>query len=97
LSTPSPALDRAADAWIRANVVPTAAIETAHERPWTTVLRVPLADGMSDVHHPSPSGHRSIVGTWLVARAPMTRAEMARRRLHLDHRSSDITFREPIR
>ena len=35
----------AADRWIRAFVQPTAPIETAHERPWSTVLRVPLAGG----------------------------------------------------
>ena len=41
-----PALDRdAAEAWIRAHVEPVRAIETAHERPWATVLRVPLAEG----------------------------------------------------
>src|SRR4051812_46497989 len=27
------------------NVVPVGAIETEHERPWATVLRVPIADG----------------------------------------------------
>ena len=31
--------------WIRTHVTPVGAIETAHERPWATVLRVPLADG----------------------------------------------------
>jgi hypothetical protein len=31
--------------WISAHVEPTGAIETAHERPWATVLRVPLAEG----------------------------------------------------
>ncbi|HEY1293148.1 MAG TPA: hypothetical protein VGJ60_08720 [Chloroflexota bacterium] len=37
-------LDRAAaDDWIRAHVTPVGPIETAHERPWSTVLRVPLA------------------------------------------------------
>jgi hypothetical protein len=39
-------VDRAAaEAWIRAHVEPVGAIETAHERPWATVLRVPLAGG----------------------------------------------------
>jgi Phosphotransferase enzyme family len=39
-------VDRAAaESWIRAHVVPVGAIETEHERPWATVLRVPLADG----------------------------------------------------
>jgi hypothetical protein len=33
------------DKWIRAHVEPVGAIETAHERPWGTVLRVPLANG----------------------------------------------------
>jgi hypothetical protein len=38
-------VDRAAaEDWIRAHVEPVGAIETAHERPWATVLRVPLAD-----------------------------------------------------
>jgi hypothetical protein len=33
----------AAEAWIRAHVAPVGPIETAHRRPWSTVLRVPLA------------------------------------------------------
>jgi hypothetical protein len=33
-----------ADEWIRAHVEPVGTIETTHERPWATVLRVPLAD-----------------------------------------------------
>jgi hypothetical protein len=38
-------MDRsAAEHWIRAHVDPVGPIETAHERPWATVLRVPLAD-----------------------------------------------------
>jgi len=37
----------AAEAWIREYVEPVGAIETAHERPWATVLRVPLADGVA--------------------------------------------------
>lgn len=38
-------VDRAAaEDWIRAHVDPVGPIETAHERPWATVLRVPLAD-----------------------------------------------------
>ncbi len=40
-------VDRAAaDEWIRANVEPVGAIETAHELPWATVLRVPVAEGV---------------------------------------------------
>jgi hypothetical protein len=35
----------AAEDWIRAHVTPVGAIEVAHERPWSTVLRVPLATG----------------------------------------------------
>jgi hypothetical protein len=35
----------AVEDWIRAHAEPTAAIEVVHERPWATVLRVPLADG----------------------------------------------------
>jgi hypothetical protein len=37
----------AAEDWIRAHVDPTGAIETVHERPWATVMRVPLADGVA--------------------------------------------------
>jgi len=37
----------AAEDWIRAHVEPVGAIETAHERPWATVLRVPLADSVA--------------------------------------------------
>jgi hypothetical protein len=41
-------MDRAAaESWIRERVEPVGAIETAHERPWSTVLRVPLADGVA--------------------------------------------------
>ena len=41
-------MDRAAaEDWIRARVEPVGAIETAHERPWATVLRVPHADGVA--------------------------------------------------
>jgi Phosphotransferase enzyme family len=36
-----------AEAWIRQRVEPVAAIEMVHERPWATVLRVPLADGVA--------------------------------------------------
>jgi Phosphotransferase enzyme family len=35
----------AAEQWIRAHVDPAGPVETAHERPWATVLRVPLAGG----------------------------------------------------
>jgi hypothetical protein len=35
-----------AEDWIRAHVEPVGTIETEHERPWATVLRVPLADGV---------------------------------------------------
>jgi hypothetical protein len=37
---------RAVEDWIRARTEPTASIETARERPWSTVLRVPLAEGV---------------------------------------------------
>ncbi len=41
-------MDRAAaETWIRAHVDPVGAVETAHERPWATVLRVPLAEGVA--------------------------------------------------
>src|SRR5437660_8297916 len=40
-------MDRAAaEDWIRAHVQPVGPIELAHERPWATVLRVPLADSL---------------------------------------------------
>ena len=35
-----------AEEWIRAHVDPTGPIETTHERPWATAMRVPLADGV---------------------------------------------------
>jgi hypothetical protein len=39
-------VDRAAaEEWIRAIVTPAGAIEAVHERPWATVLRIPLKDG----------------------------------------------------
>jgi hypothetical protein len=41
-------MDRAtAEAWIRTYVEPVGAIETARERPWATVLRVPLANSVA--------------------------------------------------
>ena len=41
-------VDRAAaEEWIRARVAPVGAIETERERPWATVLRVPLADSVA--------------------------------------------------
>ena len=36
-----------AEDWIRAHVEPVGPIETVHERPWATVLRVPLARGVA--------------------------------------------------
>jgi hypothetical protein len=36
-----------AEAWIRTHVTPTGPIEIAHERPWATVLRVPLVAGQA--------------------------------------------------
>jgi hypothetical protein len=36
-----------AEDWIRAHVEPTGAIETTHERPWATAMRIPLADGIA--------------------------------------------------
>ncbi|MDQ3870418.1 MAG: hypothetical protein M3301_02235 [Chloroflexota bacterium] len=38
-------MDRAAEAWIRAHVEPVGNIETTHQRPWATVMRVPIAEG----------------------------------------------------
>jgi hypothetical protein len=41
-------LDRGdAEEWIRAHVEPAGAIEAARERPWATVLRVPIAGGVA--------------------------------------------------
>jgi hypothetical protein len=37
----------AVEVWIRGHAEPVGAIETVHERPWATVLRVPLADGVA--------------------------------------------------
>jgi hypothetical protein len=37
----------AVEAWIRVHAEPVGAIQTVHERPWATVLRVPLADGVA--------------------------------------------------
>jgi hypothetical protein len=34
-----------AEDWIRAHVEPVGPIETEHDRPWATVLRVPIAGG----------------------------------------------------
>jgi hypothetical protein len=39
-------VDRAAEDWIRAYVEPVGVIEATHERPWATVLRVPLSNGV---------------------------------------------------
>jgi hypothetical protein len=35
-----------AEAWIREHVEPVGPVEVAHERPWSTVLRVPIAQGI---------------------------------------------------
>jgi hypothetical protein len=41
-------MDRAAaEDWIRSHVEPVGVIETEHEHPWATVLRVPLAEGVA--------------------------------------------------
>ena len=37
----------AAEEWIRSHLDPVGAIEVEHERPWATVLRVPVADGVA--------------------------------------------------
>jgi Phosphotransferase enzyme family len=37
----------AVEEWIREHAEPVGAIETVHEEPWATVLRVPLADGVA--------------------------------------------------
>jgi hypothetical protein len=38
---------RAAEEWIRAHAEPVGPIKIVHERPWATVLRVPLASGLA--------------------------------------------------
>ncbi|MFL5779034.1 MAG: phosphotransferase family protein [Chloroflexota bacterium] len=40
-------MDPAAETWIRAHVEPVGTIETTHERPWATVSRVPVHDGVT--------------------------------------------------
>ncbi len=41
-------IDRGAvESWIRSHVEPVGMIETVHERPWATVLRVPLANAVA--------------------------------------------------
>ena len=41
-------MDRpAVEAWIHAHVEPAGPVEVVHERPWSRVLRVPLADGVA--------------------------------------------------
>lgn len=43
----SSAVDRReAETWVRDRVAPVGPIEVAHERPWATVLRVPVAEGL---------------------------------------------------
>jgi hypothetical protein len=37
----------AAEEWIRKHVEPVGAIETTHDRPWATVMRVPVAGGVA--------------------------------------------------
>jgi len=37
----------AAEEWIRKHVEPTGAVETTHDRPWATVMRVPVAGGFT--------------------------------------------------
>jgi Phosphotransferase enzyme family len=37
----------AVEEWIRLHVEPVGTIQTVHEQPWATVLRVPLADGVA--------------------------------------------------
>jgi Phosphotransferase enzyme family len=40
-------VDHAVEEWIRAHVQPIGPIEAGYERPWSTVLRVPIADGVA--------------------------------------------------
>jgi Phosphotransferase enzyme family len=47
LTSPSPAVRASTEAWIREHVEPSGTIEVVHERPWATVSRVPLADGVA--------------------------------------------------
>lgn len=42
----APSLDRTeVEAWARSRVAPVGAIEVVHDRPWATLLRVPVTDG----------------------------------------------------
>ncbi|HEY1456507.1 MAG TPA: hypothetical protein VGG31_08405, partial [Candidatus Dormibacteraeota bacterium] len=66
-----------AEEWIRAHVEPVAAIETAHERPWATVLRVPLAGGFAWFKACSPAqAFEPRLSAELFARWPHTVAEV---------------------
>jgi hypothetical protein len=40
-------VDRAAEDWIRGHVEPVGVIEATHKRPWATLLRVPLSNGVA--------------------------------------------------
>jgi hypothetical protein len=44
----------AVEAWIRVHAEPVGAMQTVHERPWATVLRVPLVDGVALRHEERP-------------------------------------------
>ena len=60
-----------AEAWIRARVAPTGAIEQPHVRPWATALRVPTADGVVWFKASAPEvAHEGPVVELLSARRP---------------------------
>jgi hypothetical protein len=71
-------VDRAAaEEWIRAHVEPVGAIEIAHERPWATVLRVPLAGNVAWFKACSPAqGFEPRLTAELFARWPDRVAEV---------------------
>ena len=53
-------MDRAAaKAWIHAHVEPVGVLEMAHQRPWATVLRVPLADALPGSRRAAQYRHSS--------------------------------------
>lgn len=71
-------LNRAAvEEWIRVHVEPTGAIEVAHERPWSTVLRVPAGDSVVWFKACGPVQHfEPRLSVELFARSPSRVAEL---------------------
>jgi hypothetical protein len=62
----SEVIDRpAVEEWVREYVEPVGVVETVHERPWATVLRVPLADGAAWFKACAPA---QVFEPWLTAK-----------------------------